>query len=128
MIIGIGTDIVDIRRMAENIEKHGEAFAKRVLAGCELEQYQQTRQKAGFLAKRFAVKEAAAKALGTGFAEGVSWRHIYTDHDEAGKPLLVLTDEALRLAQQQGVSRHHLSISDERAHAVALVILEGEAR
>ncbi|MDX1694827.1 MAG: holo-ACP synthase [Ketobacteraceae bacterium] len=127
MILGIGTDIVSVPRMAGNIEKHGDAFAERVLAGCELEEYQQTRHKASYLAKRFAVKEAAAKALGTGFAEGVTWRHIFTDHDEQGKPLLVLTDEALRRARDMGVNRHHLSVSDEKEHAVAFVILEGAA-
>lgn len=124
MIVGIGTDIVSVARMADNIEKHGEAFARKVLVEAEWQEYQNTRLKAGFLAKRFAVKEAAAKALGTGFAEGITWRHISTDHDERGKPLLVLSDEALNRAQQLGVSGYHLSISDEQQHAVAFVVLE----
>ena len=125
MIIGIGTDIVSIPRMAENIERRGDAFAERVLAGCEMAEYSETHNKASFLAKRFAVKEAAAKALGTGFADGVTWRHIYTDHDKAGKPLLVLTDAALQLAQTRGISHYHVSISDEKEHAVAFVVMEG---
>ena len=125
MILGIGTDIVSIARMADNIKKHGEVFARRVLVEAEWEEYQATRQKASFLAKRFAVKEAAAKALGTGFAEGVTWRQISTQHDELGKPLLVFIDAALERAQQLGVSACHLSISDEKEHAVAFVVLEG---
>ena len=124
MIVGIGTDIVSIPRMAGNIEKHGEAFARKVLMDSEWQEYQATRQKASFLAKRFAVKEAAAKALGTGFAEGVTWRQICTRHDERGKPLLVFCDAALNRAQQLGVSGYHLSISDEKEHAVAFVVLE----
>lgn len=126
MIVGIGTDIISIDRMADNIERNGEAFAKRVLVDDEWHQYQATKRKAPFLAKRFAVKEAAVKALGTGFAEGITWKHIATDHDELGKPLLVLTDAALSRAQAMGVTSCHLSISDEAHYAIAYVVLEAD--
>lgn len=125
MIVGIGTDIVVIARMADNIARHGDTFAKRLLVDAEWQEYQQSSQKASYLAKRFAVKEAAAKALGTGFAQGITWRHISTGHDELGKPLLLFTDAALVQAQTLGVMSSHLSISDEREHAVAFVVLEG---
>lgn len=124
MIVGIGSDIVAIERMAQKIEKHGDSFAKRVLVESEWQQYQNSKQKPALLAKRFAVKEAAAKALGTGFAEGVTWRHISTEHDDFGKPILKLTDGALERANAIGATAYHLSISDEKTHAVAFVILE----
>ena len=125
MIVGIGTDIVSIERMAHNIERNGDAFAKRVLVDEEWQEYQKTKKKAPYLAKRFAVKEAAAKALGTGFAEGVTWKHIATEHDELGKPILVLTAAALERANALGVKAQHLSITDEQTHAVAFVVLDG---
>lgn len=125
MIVGIGTDIVSVARMEVTMSRNGDSFAKRVLVDSEWQEFQQTRQKASFLAKRFAVKEAAAKALGTGFAEGVTWQHIATDHDKLGKPLLLLTAAALERANSMGVTAYHLSISDEREHAVAFVLLEG---
>lgn len=124
MIVGIGSDIVSIARMEKNIAKNGDAFAERVLVESEFDQYQQTRNKASLLAKRFAVKEAAVKALGTGFAEGITWRHVYTSHDELGKPILNFTDAALAKANQMGVTSMHLTISDEKEAAVAFVILE----
>ncbi|MCG8315617.1 MAG: holo-ACP synthase [Pseudomonadales bacterium] len=127
MIVGIGTDIVSIDRMEDNIKRNADAFAKRVLVDDEWQQYQSTKRKAPFLAKRFAVKEAAAKALGTGFAEGITWKHIATTHDELGKPLLVLTGAALSRAQAMGVTDWHLSISDEAHNAVAFVVLEAKA-
>ena len=125
MIVGIGTDIVSIERMAENIDRLGDSFARRLLVDTEWQQYQETKQKASFLAKRFAVKEAAAKALGTGFAQGVTWKQIETGHDDAGKPLLILTGVALELAQKLGVGASHLSISDEKSHAIAFVVFDG---
>lgn len=125
MIVGIGSDIVSIARMEESIAKHkDQAFAKRILVGSEWEQYQSSNNKAALLAKRFAVKEAAAKALGTGFADGITWRHIVTEHDEKGKPVLSLTDAALDKANELGVTGFHLTISDERDCAVAFVVLE----
>ncbi|PIE41001.1 MAG: holo-ACP synthase [Gammaproteobacteria bacterium] len=125
MIVGIGSDIVSVARMQENIAKYKEdAFARRVLVDSEWTQYQTTKNKPALLAKRFAVKEAAAKALGTGFAEGITWRHISTVHDERGKPVIALTDAALQKANDLGVTAVHVTISDEREFAVAFVVLE----
>lgn len=124
MIVGIGTDIIEVVRMHTSLERHGETFAKRILHPEELSQFQQVTKKDQFLAKRFAVKEAASKALGTGFAEGVSWQHIYLRHDALGKPLLHFEGEAERLAVSMGVTRKHVSVSDEKAYAVAFVLLE----
>ena len=123
MIVGIGTDIVAIERMKEKIV-NGDELAKRILVEHEWQCYKTSGQKASFLAKRFAVKEAAAKALGTGFAQGITWRHISTQHDELGKPVLVLTDAALARAEVLGITHYHLTLSDEQSHAVAFVVLE----
>lgn len=124
MIVGIGTDIMSVDHVAGMLERRGEAFAKRLLADEEWLDYSATNYQAAFLAKRFAVKEAAAKALGTGFAEGVTWRQIFIEHDPKGKPELVLKDAALERARALGVVGSHVSISDEKAYAVAFVVLE----
>ena len=124
MIIGIGTDIVEIYRIQAMWEKHGDRLAERFLAPAELECFQAVTAKVPYLAKRVAAKEAASKALGTGFAQGVSWRHIEVTNDEHGAPRLKLYGEALAKAEQRGVTHCHLSLSDEREFAVAFVVLE----
>lgn len=77
-----------------------------------------------YLAKRFAVKEAMVKALGTGIGNGVSWQHIEVKNNELGAPFLHLSGEVKRLCEQRGITRSFVSISDERHYAVATVILE----
>ncbi len=123
MILGIGTDIVRIDRMMQALSRHPQRFAARILSARELERFNRHAQPARFLAKRFAVKEAAAKALGTGIAQGVSWQHIDLEHDSLGAPRLCLTDRALALSQQQGVTAMHISLSDEKEYVVAFVVL-----
>ena len=124
MIIGIGTDIVAVERMAESLQRLGEAFARRLLTDSEFAEYQQRGNKAAYLAKRFAAKEAAVKALGTGFADGITWKHVNVQSNDKGAPVLTLTDKALERASALGVQRCHCSISDEKHFAVAFVILE----
>lgn len=123
-IIGMGTDIVDIRRLEKVLARTGEAFAQRVLAESEWQQFEQHKQQARFLAKRFAAKEAGAKALGTGIAQGVSFTDFIVTNNAAGKPILTLQGKALELSVQQGVSNVHISISDEKHYAVVTVIFE----
>jgi len=124
MISGIGTDIVQINRIRENLEQHGERFAKRILSDNEFQDFEKHKTQHAFLAKRFAAKEAAVKALGTGFRHGISMKHIIVEHDQWGKPILVFTDAALEVATQQKISQSHLSIADEKEFAVAYVVLE----
>lgn len=126
MIYGIGTDIVRVARMQTNLERHGEKFAARILSESELLDYRQNARPANFLARRFAAKEAAAKALGTGIAEGIYLRDISVAHDKLGKPKLVFTGLALAFVQAQGIHTVHLSISDEEDYALAFVVLERE--
>lgn len=127
MIFGIGTDIVQVSRMKENLAKHGERFAERILAESELQRYREHAKPAQFLAKRFAAKEAAAKAFGTGFRDGLSLRHIVVANDENGRPSLQFSDMAEELSKKFQINQSHVSLSDEPNYAVAFVILEYDA-
>lgn len=125
MIIGIGSDLVSIERIRESLERFGERFARRLLGEGELNEWRAAPDAAAYVAKRFAVKEAAGKALGSGIGEGVSWHDIRVAHDRLGAPQLVLAGVAARRADDLGVVRSHLSISDEHHYALAFVVLEG---
>lgn len=124
MIIGIGTDMITVERMQEKLQNTGIKFAKRLLTDTEFEVFETKKNAAAYLAKRFAAKEAVVKALGTGFAEGITWKQVNVSNDERGAPLLHLTGKAAARAEQLGVKKIHLSLSDEKNHALAFVILE----
>ncbi len=123
MITGIGTDLVKIGRIKKSLETTGDRFAKRILEQSEFMEFSKSVLPANFLAKRFAVKEAAGKALGTGIGQGVSWQDIIVEHDEIGAPILKFKGRAAELAEQKGVKSMHVSISDEVEYATAFVIL-----
>ena len=123
MIFGIGTDIVEIERVARALDRHGERFARRVLNDLEWGEFQRCSRAAAFMAKRFAAKEAAAKALGTGFRDGLSMRDIAVSHSPLGQPRLNFQGRAAGLCQTLGVGESHLSLADERRYAVAFVTL-----
>ena len=125
MILGIGVDLCEIARIRDAIARNGEGFAARILDSRELDAYQvlNPSAKPAFLAKRFAAKESVAKALGTGIGRGFGFHDIAVDHDEMGRPLVRLNpnSDALSNARQH---RIHLSISDERSHAIAFCTIE----
>jgi len=126
VIFGIGTDIVRVARMQTNLEQHGERFAARVLSDVEFAEFAQlsnVAMQARFLAKRFAAKEAAAKALGTGFRDGLSLKHAVVAHDAHGKPLLQWHGAGSEFIERFGVGESFLSIADESDYAIAYVIL-----
>src|SRR3989338_4974517 len=124
MIFGIGTDIVEYARIEKIFARYGQRFAERVLSESELAEFSAHDKQAQFLAKRFAAKEAFAKAACSGLREPVSLRRIGVTHDGLGKPVLQF-DEVLRnYLAQIGISGHHVSISDERDFVVAFVVLE----
>jgi holo-[acyl-carrier protein] synthase len=123
MIIGIGTDIASIVRFQENIEKHGERFLGKILAESEKPFYEQSNQKAQYLASRFAAKESLAKALGTGFRDGLIMPEIAILSNEMGRPYFELSGGAQELATSLGVKSMHLSISHEKEFALAFVVL-----
>jgi holo-[acyl-carrier protein] synthase len=124
MIYGIGTDIVEVARMEASIAQFGDDIAKRILAESELASYLQSNIKPRFLAKRFAAKEAFAKALGTGLRAPAIMQNIAVSHDDLGKPILVLADELQRFLHEKNINQMHISISDEKNLAAAFVVLE----
>ncbi|USE39072.1 holo-ACP synthase [Endozoicomonas sp. SCSIO W0465] len=123
MIAGIGTDIVRIDRIDRSLSRLGEKFARRVLTDYELSQWQERSSSAAWLAKRFAAKEAVAKAFGTGIGK-LSFQHIEVRNNTSGAPELYLYDYGLELQQQRVVKQLHLSLADEQDNAIAFVVLE----
>lgn len=123
MIYGIGTDLVAIARMAELWQRHGDRARRRLLAPVEIAPCQASSDPARFLAKRFAAKEAFGKALGTGIRAPATLTAIAVGHDELGKPRFELAPELAALLADRGLTAH-LSISDERDHALAFVVIE----
>ena len=122
-MIAVGTDIVKVERIDEVVVRLGERFVARILTPEEREEYQQSAQANRLLAKRFAAKEAVAKALGTGIGRGVSWQDIRIDHDANGAPLVKLSGGALRVAERRGGSRVEISLADELEYVVAFAVL-----
>jgi holo-[acyl-carrier protein] synthase len=124
MIYGIGTDIVEVSRIEISIEKFGDDFACRILAGSEMQSYFDSHIKPRFLAKRFAAKEAFSKALGTGLREPATFQNIAVSHDSLGKPILVLAQPLQDFLVTKAIQHMHISISDEKNLAAAFVVLE----
>jgi holo-[acyl-carrier protein] synthase len=123
MIFGIGTDLVHIPRMQSLLDKHDDKIALRILSDAEFIDFKQVSNKAAFLAKRFAAKEAVAKALGTGFRDGLSLRHIEVVNNAAGKPELKFYQRGQSLIELNNIKRSMLSLSDENEYAIAFVTL-----
>lgn len=124
MIFGIGTDIVEYARVEKIHARYGDRFAERILSEDEIAEFRLHSNPARYLAKRFATKEAFAKAVGSGLREPVTLRRIGTTHDDLGKPMLVFHETLSTHLEQLGIKGHHLSISDERNLVVAFVVLE----
>ena len=123
MIYGIGTDIVEVERLAEFHARHGERGLEKILAPAERREFSQATDSARFLAKRFAAKEAFGKALGLGVRAPALLPAIAVAHDALGKPCLEYSAELAAHLAARGLTAH-LSLSDERNMAVAFVILE----
>jgi holo-[acyl-carrier protein] synthase len=128
MIVGIGSDLIDIRRVEKTLERHGARFTHRVFTEIEQLKSDRRKERAASYAKRFAAKEACAKALGTGIARGVFWRDMGVVNLPGGKPTMQLTNgAAVRLAalMPQGMRPViHLTITDDFPLAQAFVIIE----
>jgi len=125
MIVGTGVDIVETSRIQRVFERHGERFARRLFTAGEIAYCEKFKNKAERYAARFAAKEAAFKALGTGWREGIRWVDVEVTHQPSGKPELVLSGRAQELAQTLGVAQSAVSISHADNYAVALVIFTG---
>ena len=132
MILGIGTDLCDIRRIEKSLERFGDRFLCRLFSESERLKALQRQNPATSLAQSFAAKEACAKALGTGFREGVFWRDIVVKNLETGQPVIKITGGALvrmqKLTPRGMVAASYLSQSDEYPMAHAIVIIEAHAK
>ena len=128
MIIGIGSDLIDIRRIEKSLERHGQRFIQRIYTAVEQARSEGRAGRVASYAKRFAAKEACAKALGTGLGQGVFWRDMGVVNLPSGKPTMALTGgAAARLAKilpQGHKAAIHLTITDDFPLAQAFVIIE----
>ena len=128
MIIGFGADLCDIRRIADALERHGERFPRRLFTPAEREYCDAKTARAASYAKRFAAKEACAKALGVGISQGVGWLDMGVVNLPSGMPTLELTGSAearLRQITPPGTTaRVHLTLTDEEPYAQAMVLIE----
>lgn len=124
MIYGIGTDLVELTRMEAIWQKWGSAATRRFLSPLERTDFESTHDKARFLAKRFAAKEAFAKAVGSGLRGVVRLQNIAIVHDALGKPSFVCADELNDWLKGYGISHVHLSLSDEERMIIAFAIAE----
>jgi holo-[acyl-carrier protein] synthase len=128
MIIGIGNDIVDIRRVEKTLERFGDRFRDRIFTEIEKKKSDRRAERAASYAKRFAAKEACSKALGTGFNRGVFWKDMGVVNEPSGRPTMMLTGGALEQLQRlvpAGMSpKVHLTITDDFPYAQAMVIIE----
>ena len=122
-MIGIGTDILQLRRVEEVIARQGQRFVNRILTPQEQAEYAASNRQNRLLAKRFAAKEAVVKALGTGIGNGVGWQDILVEHDDLGAPLVVLTGGAAARLEHLGGSKMLLSLADEQDYVVAFAVV-----
>jgi holo-[acyl-carrier protein] synthase len=130
MIIGIGNDAIDIRRIEKAIERYGERFLNRIFTSVERARSDGKPGRAASYAKRFAAKEACAKALGTGLSNGVFWKDMGVVNEPSGRPTIQLTGGAARqlnrLTPQGHVAQVHLTLTDDFPLAHAVVVISGE--
>ncbi|MBX3595936.1 MAG: holo-ACP synthase [Rhizobiaceae bacterium] len=128
MIIGIGSDLIDIRRIEQTLQRHEARFIARVFTDVERARSERRAQRAASYAKRFAAKEACAKALGTGISDGIFWRDMGVVNLPGGKPTMELTGGAARRLSELLPAGHrplvHLTITDDYPLAQAFVIIE----
>ena len=124
MIIGLGVDIAEVPRVQAAIERHGQRFLDRVFTPKEIEYCERFKNKFERYAGRFAAKEAAMKALGTGWRRGIRWVDLEVVREQSGRPSISLAGEAAKIAGQLGVKRISISIMHTEAQALAQVIFE----
>jgi holo-[acyl-carrier protein] synthase len=124
MIYGIGVDLVQIHRMSQVLKKWGDRFMKRVFTPGEIDLCLKRAFPPSAFALRFAAKEAFTKAMGVGMTRGMIWRDIEVFHDPSGKPGLEVHGKSARACEKAGIAGIHLSLSDEKEYAIAMVVLE----
>lgn len=127
MIFGVGTDVVEIARIQATYDRFGEHFVQRLLMDEELELFRKSKWPVRFLAMRFAGKEAAVKAMGTGFRHGVWLRDVGIVNNDWGRPLIIWSERARKLCDDMGIGAGHVSLTDDAGLVVAFAVVESAA-
>ena len=128
MVVGIGTDLVEVARFRRSLDRHGDRFEDRIFTEAERADCVSRADRVQALAARFAAKEAAMKAMGTGWAAGIGFRQIEVVRESNGRPRLRLTGAARERFEALGATHAHVSLSHQPSMASAVVVLEGAAR
>ena len=124
MIFGVGTDIVEMSRIQVIWERFGEHFANRILMPAELQLFRKSKNPVRFLAMRFAGKEAAVKAMGTGFAHGVWLRDVGITSNDSGRPLIIWSQRGQKVCDELGIGKGHVSLTDDAGLVMAFAVVE----
>ena len=124
MIFGVGTDIVEVSRIQATFDRFGEQFVRRLLMEQELELFRKTKWPVRFLAMRFAGKEAAVKAMGTGFRHGMWLRDVGIVNNDWGRPLLIWSERGHKLCGEMGIAAGHVSLTDDAGLVIAFAVVE----
>jgi len=124
MIFGVGTDVVEVSRIQASYDRFGEHFVRRLLMQEELELFEKSKWPVRFLAMRFAGKEAAVKAMGTGFRHGMWLRDVGIVNNDWGRPLIIWSERAQKLCAELGIGAGHVSLTDEAGLVVAFAVVE----
>jgi holo-[acyl-carrier protein] synthase len=124
MIFGVGTDIVEVARIQATYDRFGQHFVQRILMDEELELFQQSKWPVRFLAMRFAGKEAAVKAMGTGFRHGIWMRDVGITSNDWGRPLIIWSERGRAVCERLGIGAGHVSLTDDAGLVVAFAVVE----
>ena len=124
MIFGVGTDIVEVARIQATYDRFGEHFVQRILMDEELELFRDSKWPVRFLAMRFAGKEAAVKAMGTGFRHGIWMRDVGITNNDWGRPLIIWSPRGRAVCEQLGIGAGHVSLTDDAGLVVAFAVVE----
>lgn len=124
MVLGLGTDLIEIERIQQSLDRFGERFTRKVFTAGEIAYCERKKHSAESFASRFAAKEAAAKALGTGISRGIQWKEIEVRRAPGERPTLHLTGRAAERAASMGVTNLQLSLTHSRDVAMAVVVAE----
>lgn len=124
MVVGLGTDLIEIVRIQQSVTRFGDRFLRRVFSPSEIDYCRRKKNAAESFAARFAAKEAGAKALGTGISQGITWLELEVVRQPSGKPTLHLTGRAAQRALQLGVATVSLSLTHSKDIALAVVVME----
>lgn len=124
MIFGVGTDVVEIVRIQATYDRFGEHFVQRILMDEELELFHQSKWPVRFLAMRFAGKEAAVKAMGTGFRHGIWLRDVGITNNDWGRPLIIWSERGRKVCGRLGIGAGHVSLTDDAGLVIAFAVVE----